>query len=95
MATITTSIRIPVELQARYERLAATTQRSRNYHIVEALERYACQELSDIERIEEALAQAQRGEFVPDEEMDAFFTRFRTPEERAAGAAALRAELGL
>jgi predicted transcriptional regulator len=32
----------------------------------------------DIARMREGLAQAERGEFVPDEDMEAFFSRYDT-----------------
>jgi len=80
--TIATTVRIPEGVQGRYDRIAQLTKRSRNYHMARALERYAEEELAELEKIQEGLAQADRSEFVPDEEMEAFFARYGVPAER-------------
>jgi len=41
---------------------------------------YLAQQRRIIGRIQEGLAQAQRGEFVTDEEMEAFFARYTEPQ---------------
>jgi predicted transcriptional regulator len=42
--TSTTSIRVPEDLLARYDRLAAATERTRSYHVVKALAAYIAQQ---------------------------------------------------
>ncbi len=93
--TIAATVRIPEGVQGRYDRIAQLTKRSRNYHMAQALERYAEEELAELEKIQEGLAQTDRGEFVPDEEMEAFFAQYGVPAERDAIAREVRRDLGL
>lgn len=52
--TSTTSIRIPEDLLARYDRLAAATERTRSYHVVKALAAY----IAGQEYLQELFAEA-------------------------------------
>lgn len=51
------------------------THRSGSDLANEALELYLEEEQRTVEKIKTGLAQAERGDFVPDEEMESFFTR--------------------
>jgi predicted transcriptional regulator len=42
--TTTTSVRIPADLLARFDRLAQATERSRSYHVVKALAAYVAEQ---------------------------------------------------
>lgn len=43
-STSTTSVRIPGDLLHRFDKLAATTERTRSYHVVKALEAYIAEQ---------------------------------------------------
>ncbi len=66
-----TSIRIPDELHAQYDQLAAATGRSRNYLMNEALARYAAEEQWQIAQIEEGIQDADAGNLIPHEQVGA------------------------
>ena len=66
--TTTITIRLPVELKAKLDRLAEVTQRSRSFLAVEALERYAQIELEIVDSILEGIADADAGRVISHEE---------------------------
>lgn len=67
------------ELKIQLDHLAEESHRSESDLTNEALSLYLAQQRRITARIQEGLAQAQRGEFVADEEMEVFFTRFTKP----------------
>ncbi len=69
------SIQIRPELGAALEKLAESTHRSQSDLASEAIELYIKHERLVVGKIETELAQAKRGEFVPDQEIEAFFAR--------------------
>lgn len=76
------TLEIKPELRAELEKLARSTQRDQSDLANEAIRLYVEQEVSALEGIRAGLVQAKRGEFVPDEEMDAFFAEHAAPEVR-------------
>jgi RHH-type transcriptional regulator, rel operon repressor / antitoxin RelB len=66
MGTTTTSIRLPDEIKERFEALAATTGRSRNYLMLDALTRYLQEEEWQLQQIEEGIRAADEH---PDDSM--------------------------
>ncbi len=72
----TDTLEIRPELRAALHDLAEETHRAEADMMNEALAAYVEHERRAIARIKQGLAQAERGEFVPDEEMDAFFARY-------------------
>lgn len=74
-----TTLEIRPELKIQLDHLAAETQRDESELANEAVAMYLAQQRHIIGRIHEGLAQAQRGEFVTDEEMEAFFARYTDP----------------
>jgi predicted transcriptional regulator len=73
-------LEISPELRAGLEALARSTQRDQSDLANEAIRLYLEQEASALEKIRVGLVQAERGEFVPDEEMEAFFAEHAAPE---------------
>ncbi|MGH2411804.1 MAG: CopG family ribbon-helix-helix protein [Chloroflexota bacterium] len=90
MATATITIQLPVEVTGQYDALARAMGRTRDSLIDEALHEYLARQAEDLARIEHAIAQADRGEFATDEEMEKLFTEFGGPPEKRA---ALRQEM--
>jgi len=75
-----TTLEIRPELKMQLDHLAEEVHRSESELANEAVALYLAQQRHIIGRIHEGLAQAQRGEFVTDEEMEAFFTRYTDPQ---------------
>jgi predicted transcriptional regulator len=73
------SLTIRLDDEAKLEaldKLAASMDRSRNWLINRAIERYLAEQLWQVARINEGLAQAERGEFASEEDVEATFARF-------------------
>lgn len=68
-----TTLEIRSNLKIQLDHLAEESHRSESELANEAVAQYLAQQRRITARIQEGLAQAQRGEFVTDEEMDAFF----------------------
>ena len=69
----TATLEIRSELKIQLDHLAAECHRSDSDLANEALSLYLTQQSRITARIQEGLAQAQRGEFLTDVEMEAFF----------------------
>jgi len=67
-ATTTITVRIPIEIRDRLDRLAGHTRRSRSYLAVEALEIYTRFELEIVEQILEGIEDMKAGRVIPHEE---------------------------
>lgn len=70
-----TTLEIRPDLKLQLDHLAEEIHRSESDLANEAVTLYLAQQHHIIGRIQEGLAQAQRGEFVTDEEMETFFAR--------------------
>ena len=75
-----TTVEIRPELKMQLDHLAEEIHRSESELANEAVSLYLAQQRRIIGRIHEGLAQAQRGEFVTDEEMEAFFACHTDPQ---------------
>jgi len=74
----TDTLVIRPDIRAELHALATETRRGETELVNEALGAFLAHERWAIARMREGLAQAERGEFVPDEEMEAFFSRYDT-----------------
>lgn len=74
------TLHINPDLQARFETLAHTTHRNSEELVNEALEAYLETDRLYCATINERIAQAKRGEFASDQEIEAFFARHADPE---------------
>lgn len=75
-----TTLEIRPDLKIQLDHLAEEIHRSETELANEAVVLYLAQQRGIIGRIQEGFAQAQRGEFVTDEEMEAFFARYTEPQ---------------
>lgn len=75
-------LEIEPELRAELEKLARSTHRDQSDLANEAIRLYVEHEVRMLENIRAGLVQAERGDFVPDEEIDAFFLEYAAPETR-------------
>ena len=62
MSTVATTVRIPDQLQERYDKLAKTTGRTRNFLMTDALERYIAREEWQLSETQATLAKLEAGE---------------------------------
>jgi predicted transcriptional regulator len=69
--TTTITVRVPVEVRDKLDRLAGATKRSRSFLAAEALETYTRRELEIVEGILEGMAEIDGGHFYTQEEMEA------------------------
>jgi predicted transcriptional regulator len=80
MATTAFTIRTSPETMQRLDQLAAQVDRSRNYLANQALEEFLELRAWQIEKVQAGIAAAERGEFVPDQEMEGIFDQYRDPK---------------
>lgn len=72
----TDTLEIRPDIRAGLHALAEETHRAEADMLNEALAAFLAHERWAIARMREGLTQAERGEFVSDEEMEAFFSRY-------------------
>jgi predicted transcriptional regulator len=71
------TIRLDDELMTKLDALASDTDRSRSWIAKKAIETYVERNAWQIARIEEGIAEADRGDFATDDEVEAVFSRYR------------------
>jgi predicted transcriptional regulator len=76
------TLEIQPEIRADIHALAEELHRGENEILNEALAAYPAHERWALVRLREGLAQAEGGEFVPDEQMEAFFAHYAAGEEK-------------
>lgn len=76
----TATLEINPDLKIQLDHLAEESHRSESDLANEAVALYLAQQRRITARIQEGLVQAERGEFVTDEEMEAFFARYTEPQ---------------
>ena len=74
-------VNVEPRLKAELEELAQTTNRAEDQLANEALRLFLERERRIIKSIKEGISQAERGEFVPDEEMEDFFSKHSSQDE--------------
>jgi RHH-type rel operon transcriptional repressor/antitoxin RelB len=84
-AAVHMTARVPRRVKSDLDALAKSTGRNRNELVNEALDRFIDQQRWQIARIEEGIRQADAGDFVPDEEMDALWAEFGLEPEPHPG----------
>ena len=71
MDSATLTLSIPLEMKAQLDKLADATHRSKSYLAGEAIRRYLALEAWQIGEIQQALQEADAGDFASDEEVNA------------------------
>lgn len=69
------TLEIPPELKAAIAEIAKRAQRPESDIAADALRAYLQRNAEYLRRVRTGIEQAERGEFVPDEDMEALFTR--------------------
>lgn len=72
------TIRLDDQMLAKLDALAADTDRSRSWLAAKAIEDYLARNAWQIARIKDGIAEADRGEFASEEEVEAVFAKYRT-----------------
>ena len=75
------TIRLDDEVLAKLDALAADTDRSRSWIAAKAIQDYVELNAWQIQRIREGIAEADRGEFATDEEVEAVFNKYKAVTE--------------
>jgi predicted transcriptional regulator len=70
MDTATLTLRIPVEVRDQLDRLADATHRTKSFLAGEAIRQYLDLEAWQIGEIQQAITEADAGDFASDEEVD-------------------------
>ncbi|MBF0417792.1 MAG: ribbon-helix-helix protein, CopG family [Magnetococcales bacterium] len=70
------SIRTDAAKLTEIDRLAQAQNRSRNYVVNEAIDRYLAEEHQWAEKVQAGMAAAEAGDFASDGEVDALFGKF-------------------
>jgi RHH-type transcriptional regulator, rel operon repressor / antitoxin RelB len=79
------TVRLDDELTDQLEAMATGMDRSKSYLTALALREFVAREAWFIADVQKGLEQAQRGEFVPEEEMEALFEEFCGSEQPKRG----------
>lgn len=74
--TRTINVRVPVNVFDQLNDLAKATSRTKSFVTVEALSSYLDTQAWQIQEVTEALAEADRGDFATDEEVNAVFAKY-------------------
>ena len=69
MATSVLTVRIPEEIKAKLDKLAQATHRSKSFLAEEAIARYIDLEAWQVGEIEQAIQEADRGDFAKPSDM--------------------------
>ena len=70
------TVRLPADLAGQLEKLIQATGRNKSAITVAALRDYVEAESWQIQDIEQGIAEADRGEFVSDSEVNSFFAKY-------------------
>lgn len=76
MQTAVLTLRVPAEVKDRLDKLADATQRSKSYLAGEAIRQYLDLEAWQIGEIQQALHEADAGDFAADDEVDAVVRKY-------------------
>ena len=74
------AIRLPSEIESRLEALAKATGRSKSFLAVDALRDYLAREAWQIAEIQQALEEADAGDFATEEEVTATLNKWSVHE---------------
>jgi predicted transcriptional regulator len=68
-SSIPVSLRVPTDLIETLDKIAATLERSRSWVMLRALRHYIADEGQEILDVQEGIAEAERGELVPTDDV--------------------------
>jgi len=71
MDTATLTLRVPAEVRNQLDKLAEATHRTKSYLVGEAIRQYLDLEAWQVGEIQQAIKEADAGDFASDDEVDA------------------------
>ena len=74
--TRTINVRLPIAVYEKLEALASATARTKSFVALEALSTYLEAQSWQVQDIEAGLAEAERGDFASDAEVNAVFAKY-------------------
>lgn len=80
--TTTITVRVPIAIKEKLDKLAGLTERSRSYLATEALEVYTRYELEIVEGILQGMAEFDAGNFYTSEQMEAELEKLAKQTEK-------------
>ena len=75
MDTTTLTLRVPVEVRNQLDKLAEATHRTKSYLVGEAIRQYLDLEAWQVGEIQQAIKEADAGDFASDDEVDAMLRK--------------------
>ena len=76
METTVLTLRVPVEVKEQLDKLSDATHRSRSYLAGEAIRQYLDLEAWQIGEVQQAVGEADAGDFASDDEVDAVVKKY-------------------
>ena len=76
MESTVLTLRIPVEIRDRLDKLSDATHRSRSYLAGEAIRQYLDLEAWQIGEVQQAISEADAGDFASDDEVEAVVKKY-------------------
>ena len=80
--TVGLTVHVPESVRAQLDALAEATDRTRQYHALEALRQYIMSEAWIVARVQEGIADAEAGRFAAPERIAAVLGRYVVPDVR-------------
>jgi RHH-type transcriptional regulator, rel operon repressor / antitoxin RelB len=74
--TRTINVRIPVSVFNQLDELATATARTKSFVTVEALSSYLEAQAWQVKEVQEAIVEADNGDFATDDQVDAVFAKY-------------------
>ena len=75
MDTTTLTLRVPAEVRNQLDKLAEATHRTKSYLVGEAIRQYLDLEAWQVGEIQQAIKEADAGDFASDDEVDAMLRK--------------------
>jgi len=76
VSSATLTLRVPVEIRDQLDNLAAATHRTKSYLAGEAIRQYLALETWQIGELQQALKEADAGDFASDAEVNAVMSKY-------------------
>ncbi len=83
--TVNITVRVPESVRAQLDALAGATDRTRQYHALEALRQYIAAEAWIVAKVQEGIADADAGRFATPERIAAVLDKYAAHDDRRAG----------
>ena len=83
--TVNITVRVPESVRNQLDALAKATERTRQYHALDALRQYIASEAWIVAKIQEGVADADAGRFATPERIAAVLDKYAGHDDRRAG----------